>query len=529
MKPPRKPMVLIVLDGWGYSENTVYNAIHSAKKPVWDQLWEEYPHTLINASGVEVGLPDRQMGNSEVGHMNIGSGRVVNQDSTRITRAIEDGSFFANEALNIHFHAAAVDGKALHILGLLSPGGVHSHQDHVFALLELGARCRIGDIYLHAFLDGRDTPPRSASEYLHEAQLKMLDIGHGRFASIVGRFYAMDRNNHWDRTKLAYDLISEGRADFQSEDAFIAVDMAYARNESDEFVRPTAIVRRGGKTVRVEDGDVVVFANYRADRARQLARAFTKPDFTSFERRYCAKTQAFISMTKYKAEYDFPVAFPPERLINGFGEVVARHGLRQLRIAETEKYAHVTFFFNGGEEKVFRNEDRILVPSPHVRTYDLKPEMAATEVADRMVEAINSRKYDVIVCNFANADMVGHTGDFHAAVKAVETIDKCLGRIKDAVLTAGGEMLITSDHGNAEQMRSFITEKVKAQPHTAHTSNLVPLIYVGRPAEMLHGAGALCDIAPTLLYLMDLPRPAEMTGHLLLQLADVPAQAVAGD
>ena len=526
---PRKPMVLIVLDGWGYSDNTVYNAIHSAKKPVWDSLWEEYPHSLINASGLEVGLPDRQMGNSEVGHMNIGSGRVVEQDSTRITRAIEDGSFFKNEILTSHFKSAAANGKALHILGLLSPGGVHSHQDHILALLELGARCDVSNIHLHAFLDGRDTPPRSASEYLHDAHLKMLDIGRGRFASIIGRFYAMDRNNHWDRTKLAYDLISEGRAEFQSEDAFIAVDMAYARDESDEFVRPTAIVRRGGKAVRVEDGDVVVFANYRSDRARQLARAFTKPDFTSFERRYFPKTQAFISMTKYKAEYDFPVAFPPERLSNGFGEVIARHGLRQLRIAETEKYAHVTFFFNGGEEKVFRNEDRILVPSPHVRTYDLQPEMAAAEVAGKMVEAINSRKYDVIICNFANADMVGHTGNFDATVRAVEAIDKGLGRIKEAVLTTGGELLITADHGNAEQMRSFITEKVKAQPHTAHTSNLVPLIYVGRPAEMLPGFGALCDIAPTMLFLMNLPQPPEMTGQPLLQLADVPAQAVAGD
>ena len=529
MKLPRKPVVLIVLDGWGYSENTVYNAIHSAKKPAWDRLWEEYPHSLIHASGVEVGLPDRQMGNSEVGHMNIGSGRVVEQDSTRVTRAIEDGTFFKNEALTTNLRGAAADGKALHILGLLSPGGVHSHQDHIFALLELGARCGLERIYLHAFLDGRDTPPRSASEYLHDAHLKMIEIGRGQFASICGRFYAMDRNNHWDRTKLAYDLVSEGRAEFQSEDAFIAVDMAYARNESDEFVRPTAIIPRGRQVVRVEDGDVIVFANYRADRARQLARAFTKPDFSGFERQHVPKTRAFISMTKYKAEYDFPVAFPPERLSNGLGEIVAQHGLRQLRIAETEKYAHVTFFFNGGEEKVFRNEDRILVPSPHVRTYDQRPEMSAAEVADKMVEAIRSGKYDLIISNFANADMVGHTGDFHAAVRAVETIDKCLGRIHEAVLAAGGELLITADHGNAEQMRSFITEKVKTQPHTAHTSNLVPLIFIGRPAEMLPGAGALCDIAPTILYLMGLPQPAEMTGHTLLQLADVPAQAVAGD
>jgi 2,3-bisphosphoglycerate-independent phosphoglycerate mutase len=529
MNLAHRPMILIVLDGWGYSENTAYNAIHSAKKPVWDRLWEECPHTLINASGLEVGLPDNQMGNSEVGHMNIGSGRIVHQEFTRITRAIEDGSFFDNEALGTAFRAAAAAGTAVHLLGLLSPGGVHSHQDHVFALLEFASRCGVKRVFLHAFLDGRDTPPKSAEEYLHYAQLKMEEIGTGRFASIVGRYYAMDRNNNWDRTRVAYDLISQGKAEFRSEDAFIAVDMAYARDETDEFVRPTAIVPRGGKPVRVETGDVMVFANYRADRARQLARAFTKPDFNGFEREYVPQLHSFVSMTKYKAEYDFPVAFPQTQLQNGFGEYIARHDLRQLRIAETEKYAHVTFFFNGGEERVFKNEDRILVPSPHVPTYDMKPEMSAVEVTDRIVEAVRARRYDVIICNFANPDMVGHTGDFNAAVRAIETVDKCLGRIVEAARAVGGEVIITADHGNAEQMRSFTTEKVRSHPHTAHTSNLVPFVYVGREAQALRGTGALCDVAPTMLYLMGLPQPAEMTGRSLVQLAAVQQHAVAGD
>ncbi len=519
-KIPRRPMILIVLDGWGYSENTNYNAIHSARKPVWDRLWNEYPHGFISASGIDVGLPDQQMGNSEVGHMNIGSGRVVYQEFTRISQAIEDGSFFRNEVFTRAFREVAASGKALHLLGLLSPGGVHSHQEHIYALLELAARCQIKDVWLHAFLDGRDTPPKSAAEYLHLAQVQMREVGCGRFASIIGRYFAMDRNNHWDRTQRAYDLISAGKAEHVCSDAFIAVDQAYGRGETDEFITPTAIVRRGGQPVRVEDGDMVVFANYRSDRARQLARAFTFPDFDNFPRAHTPKLAAFISMTRYKAEFDFPVAFPPVQLHNSFGEYISRLGLHQLRIAETEKYAHVTFFFNGGEERVFKYEDRILVPSPHVPTYDLKPEMSAREVADNMVEAIGSNKYDAIICNFANADMVGHTGNFEAAVRAIEAIDEALDRIVTVANEAGGEILITSDHGNAEQMRSFITEKVQAQAHTAHTSNLVPLLYIGRAADMAPGVGALCDIAPTMLYLMDLPQPAEMTGRSRLKLRE---------
>ncbi len=528
IKIPRRPMILIVLDGWGYSENTNYNAIHSARKPVWDRLWNDCPHGLISASGLDVGLPDSQMGNSEVGHMNIGSGRVVHQEFTRISQAIEDGSFFRNEVLAGAFRDVAASGKALHLLGLLSPGGVHSHQEHIHALLELAARCKCQNVHLHAFLDGRDTPPKSAAEYLHLTQVQMREVGCGRFASIVGRYFAMDRNNHWDRTQKAYDLISAGRAEHVCGDVFIAVDQAYARGESDEFVTPTAIVRRGGNPVRVEDGDVMMFANYRADRARQLARAFTWPEFDNFPRAHVPKLAAFIGMTRYKAEYDFPAAYPPVQLHNSFGEYISRLGLHQLRIAETEKYAHVTFFFNGGEERVFNHEDRILVPSPHVPTYDLKPEMSAPEVAERMVKAIGSGKYDAIICNFANADMVGHTGNFDAAVRAIEAIDESLNRIVAATIKAGGEILITSDHGNAEQMRSFITEKVQAQAHTAHTSNLVPLIYVGRSADMVPGVGALCDIAPTMLYLMGLDQPAEMTGRSRVRLRDQEPRMSAG-
>lgn len=526
-----RPLVLLVLDGWGYSENIEYNAIHSANKPTWERIWEEYPHTLIRASGIDVGLPDQQMGNSEVGHMNIGSGRVVDQEFTRITHAIEDGSFYDNETLNKAFREAGANGGAAHVLGLLSPGGVHGHEEHIMAMMDLALRCGVERVYLHAFLDGRDTPPKSAEESVHRMHLKIQELGTDkvRFASMVGRYYAMDRNQHWDRTKIAYDLISQGKAEYRSDDAFIAIDMAYARGETDEFVQPTAITRAGEDPVTVEDGDVMVFTNYRADRARQLARAFTKPDFKSFYRERAPNLSAFISLTEYKANYEFPVAFPPEQLHNVFGEYIANFGLKQLRISETEKYAHVTFFFNGGEERVFEGEDRILVPSPHVRTYDKAPAMAAQEVTDKIVEAIHNRRYDAIISNYANADMVGHTGDFHATVKAIEMLDNCIGQVIDAARSVGGEVLITADHGNAEQMRSYTTEKIKSQPHTAHTSNLVPFIYVGRPAEPLPDTGALSDIAPTMLYLMDLEQPAEMTGHSLFTLAETPVKAVAGD
>ena len=523
-----KPTILIILDGWGHTDNTVYNAIYSAHKPTWDKIWDEYPHTLISASGIDVGLPASQMGNSEVGHMNIGSGRVVDQEFTRITHAIEDGSFYNNETLNVAFKNAAENNKAVHILGLLSPGGVHSHEDHIYALMELAASCNVKTLYLHAFLDGRDTPPKSAEESIHNAQLKMKEVGIGRFASIIGRHYAMDRNKRWDRTKLAYDLITQGKADFQSADPFIAVDMGYARDETDEFLSPTSITKEGEGPVTVNDGDVVVFANYRADRARQLARAFTKPAFKAFEREHLPKLAAFISLTSYKANYEFPVAFPPVNLNNVLGEYLAELGLKQLRIAETEKYAHVTFFFNGGEERVFEGEDHILVPSPHVETYNQKPEMSAYEITEKLTEAITSRKYDVIVCNFANADMVGHTGDFKATITAIETIDKCLKDIIETTQKVGGEIVITADHGNAEQLRAYTTEKIKSQAHTAHTSNLVPLIYIGRPAEFLPGTGSLSDISPTLLKIMNIAQPDEMTGTSLIRLLEEENPEVVG-
>lgn len=520
MPVTHKPTILIVLDGWGHTDNTVYNAIYSAHKPNWDKINNEYPNTLISASGIDVGLPASQMGNSEVGHMNIGSGRIVDQEFTRITRAMKDGSFYNNESLNTAFESAAKNNKAVHLLGLLSPGGVHSHEKHIFALMELAAKCNVKNLYLHAFLDGRDTPPKSAVESIHKTQLKMKELGIGRFASIIGRIFAMDRNKRWDRTQIAYDLISQGKSDYQSIDPFIAVDMAYAREETDEFIKPTSIVGNGEEAVTVNDGDVVIFANYRADRARQLSRAFTKSEFKAFERERTPKLAAFVSLTSYKANYEFPVAFPPVKLKNVFGEYISNLGLKQLRIAETEKYAHVTFFFNGGEERVFEGEDRILVPSPHVETYDQEPQMSANEITERLIESIESKKYDAIICNYANADMVGHTGNFKATISAIETIDKCLGKVIKCAQDIGGEIVITADHGNAEQLKAYTTEKIKSQAHTAHTNNLVPLIYIGRPAKFLPDTGSLSDISPTLLHIMGIPQPEEMTGTTLLKLTD---------
>ncbi len=515
-----KPVILIILDGWGHSDKNEFNAIKSARKPTFDRLWRDYPHTLISASGTDVGLPGNQMGNSEVGHMNIGSGRVIDQDFTRITRAIEDGSFAENEILISSIKAAADKDKAVHILGLLSPGGVHSHQDHIFALLKLAKKSGAKKIYLHAFLDGRDTAPMSAKEYLLKTEQEMQKIGGCSLASISGRFYAMDRNKNWDRTEVAYHLLTEGIAEFEAESGLAGLELAYARGESDEFVKPTTISNENGKTPPINEGDTIIFANYRADRARQLSLAFTKSDFSGFQRKRLLDSLTFVSLTEYKADFEFPVAFPPLQHKNVFGEYIASLGLRQLRIAETEKYAHVTFFFNGGEEKVFENEDRSLVPSPHVNTYDEQPEMNAAEVAEQMVDAINRRSYDAIISNFANADMVGHTGNFEAAVRAIETLDECVRKVVDAAIENGCELLITADHGNAEQMREYTTDGSEAQAHTAHTNNLVPLIYIGRAAKVDHDKAALCDLAPTMLYLMGLPQPEEMTGRAIFRLSD---------
>jgi 2,3-bisphosphoglycerate-independent phosphoglycerate mutase len=406
-------------------------------------------------------------------------------------------------------------GRALHIIGLLSPGGVHSHEEHIHAMTELAVQRGAKKVFLHAFLDGRDTPPRSAAASLRLMEEKFHELGSGRIASIIGRYYAMDRDHRWPRIQAAYDLITQGKAEFRAGHALQGLEQAYGRDEGDEFVKATAIVPPGEQPVRVEDGDVVVFMNYRSDRARQITRPFIEPDFDGFEREYIPKIASFVSLTEYNSEFDIPVAFPAERLTNVFGEYAASLGLRQLRIAETEKYAHVTFFFNGGVEDPFPGEERILVPSPMVATYDLQPEMSAFELTDKLVAAIEEQRYDVIICNYANPDMVGHTGQFEAAVKAIEALDQCIGRIDAALQKVGGEMFITADHGNAEQMRNEET----GQPHTAHSVCPVPLIYVGRPAVMADNGGSLCDVVPTMLYAMNLPKPNEMSGRPLLAFA----------
>ncbi|MCG6865572.1 MAG: 2,3-bisphosphoglycerate-independent phosphoglycerate mutase [Thiogranum sp.] len=507
-----KPVALIVLDGWGYSEDTDHNAIAAARKPVWDRLWQHYPHSFIRTSGASVGLPGDQMGNSEVGHLNLGAGRVVYQEFTRVSRSIKTGSFFTNATLTDAVDQAIRADRAVHIIGLLSPGGVHSHEEHIHAMVQLAVERGAKHVYLHAFLDGRDTAPRSAAVSIAAMEDKFRELGGGRFASMIGRYYAMDRDHRWPRIQAAYDLITRADAEFEAPDALSALEMAYARDEGDEFVKATRIVPKGRQAVTVEDGDVVVFMNFRSDRARQITRPFIEPDFDGFERKAAPRLGCFASLTEYNSEFDIPVAFPPERLKNVFGEFAANLGLRQLRLAETEKYAHVTFFFNGGVEEPFEGEDRILVPSPLVATYDLKPEMSAPEVTDHLVEAITGGKYDVIVCNYANPDMVGHTGNFAAAVQAIEVIDECLGRLYEALKSVGGEALITADHGNAEQMRG----KDTGQAHTAHTSNVVPLLYIGRPAHLEEGV--LADVIPTLIDIMGLTKPQEMSGRSLVEL-----------
>ena len=506
-----KPIVLVILDGFGYSEEVEGNAIAAAHKPTWDKLWKESPHTLIIGSGAAVGLPGDQMGNSEVGHLNIGAGRVVYQEYTRVSRSIKTGSFFTNDTLLESVGVAKANNKAVHILGLLSPGGVHSHEEHIHAMCKLAVEQGVDKVYLHAFLDGRDTAPKSAKASIQLMEEQFNELGNGRFASVIGRYYAMDRDHRWPRIQRAYDLITNGEGEFQAESAMAALENAYEREENDEFVKATAIVPEGEKPVTIEDGDVVIFMNFRSDRARQITRPFIEDDFNEFERKRVPKLGNFTSLTEYHSDYDIPIAYPAERLTNVFGEYLSHLGMRQLRIAETEKYAHVTFFFNGGREEPFEFEDRILIPSPNVATYDQQPEMNAIKLTDNLVEAMESGKYDVIICNYANPDMVGHSGNFNAAVKAIETIDDCLARLVASIDNAGGEMLITADHGNAEMMFN----KETGQPHTAHTSNPVPFVYYGREATM-ESAGALSDIAPTILYLLGLEQPKEMTGRSLI-------------
>jgi 2,3-bisphosphoglycerate-independent phosphoglycerate mutase len=507
-------MVLIILDGWGYRESSKYNAINAAQKPNWDKIWQTYPHTLIECSGAAVGLPDGQMGNSEVGHLNMGAGRLVRQDYTRIEKAINEGEFFSNPVMVTALQKAINTNKAVHIMGLLSPGGVHSHEQHIFTMLKLAVEQGAQNIYLHAFLDGRDTPPQSALPSLNKLNALCASYGTAKIASIIGRYYAMDRDKRWDRTQLAYDLLTSGKTNYHAQNAEEALSQAYDRGETDEFVKPTAIHAANQVPISIEDGDVIIFMNYRADRARQLTRAFTEENFQGFTRHAQPRFAEFVSLTQYAIDINTQIAYPPEQLTHVLGAYIAECGLKQLRIAETEKYAHVTFFFNGGVEKAYTGEERVLIPSSKVATYDLHPEMSAPELTDKLVEAIRSQQYELIVCNYANPDMVGHTGNFEATVHAIEAIDHALGRILQAISDAGSEALITADHGNAECMFDERTN----QPHTAHTTEMVPCIYIGRPAKVTGLTGTLSDIAPTLLYCMGLAQPKEMTGRSLFKL-----------
>ncbi len=511
MSTAKKPLALIIMDGWGYSEKKEGNAVAAANTPNLNALCAKYANTLISGSGMDVGLPDGQMGNSEVGHVNIGAGRVVYQELTRVTKEIRDGDFFKNEALCKAVDTAVSTGKAVHVMGLMSPGGVHSHEDHIIGMLELAAQRGADKLYFHAFLDGRDVAPRSAQESIEKFDAVFKKLGKGRIASMVGRYYAMDRDNRWDRVQEAYDLLCEGKSEFANyADATAALAAAYERGENDEFVKASVI---GAEAAPLNDGDVLVFMNFRADRAREITRTFVGEGFDGFVRNKQPKLADFVMLTEYAADIKTSCAYPPTALTNTLGEWLAKHDKTQLRISETEKYAHVTFFFNGGEEKCFPGEDRELIASPKVATYDMQPEMSSGELTDKLVAAIKSGKYDVIVCNYPNGDMVGHTGDFAAAVKACEAVDDSIGKVVAALQEVGGECLITADHGNAEQM----TNEETGQAHTAHTSLPVPLIYVGREATALEG-GKLSDLAPTMLTLMGMEVPAEMTGKPLMVL-----------
>ncbi|MDP1602807.1 MAG: 2,3-bisphosphoglycerate-independent phosphoglycerate mutase [Legionella sp.] len=505
---PKKPIVLIILDGWGYREETSHNAIAAANTPQWDEWWASQPHMLLEASGLSVGLPDSQMGNSEVGHMHMGAGRVIYQDFTRINEAIYSGDFAKNPLFLTVIDDMKASGKTLHIMGLLSPGGVHSHENHLFAFLTLCHQKDFSNICLHLFLDGRDTPPQSALASLAKLTQHLNEFPAATISSITGRYFAMDRDNRWERIEALYNLLTEGKSLYQFDNAEDALNSFYSKNTFDEFIPPTII----GSPQKIDDGDSIFFFNFRADRARQLTRAFVDKDFNHFIRQHTPVLAHFISMTRYAKSITTECAFPPCLLHNTLGEIIAEKGLSQLRIAETEKYAHVTFFFNGGCEQVFANEDRILIPSPSVATYDLLPEMSAAELTRALVDAINSDVYDVIICNYANADMVGHSGNFQATIQAIECLDRCLNLIGEALTAKDGALLITADHGNAEAMFDETTK----QAHTAHTSLPVPLLYVGRDWDFKKTKGSLIDIAPTILALLNIAKPLEMTGNSLL-------------
>ena len=509
---PKKTYVLMILDGYGLNPNPEHNAVAEAKTPVMDMLESKYPFVQGAASGLSVGLPDGQMGNSEVGHTNLGAGRVVYQDLTKITKAIEDGDFFENAELLKAVQNARDNGSAIHFMGLMSPGGVHSHQDHLYGLLELAKRSGLKKVYVHCFMDGRDTPPDSGKGYIEELEAKMKEIGVGEIATVSGRYYAMDRDNRWERVVKAYDVITKGEGD-QAASAVAGMEASYAKEVTDEFVVPFAVVKDGKPVAVIKENDSVVFFNFRPDRARELTRCFCDDEFDHFERGSRIKT-TFVTFTDYDATIaNKYVAFPKEELTNVFGQFLADHHMTQLRTAETEKYAHVTFFFNGGVEEPFEGEDRRLVPSPKVATYDLQPEMSAPEVCNGLVDAIKSQKYDVIVINFANGDMVGHTGVEAAAIKAVEVVDECVGRAYNALMEVNGTMFICADHGNCDQMVDYST----GEPFTAHTTNPVPFILVNAdPKYTLAEGGRLCDVVPTLIDLMGLDKPVEMTGKSLL-------------
>ncbi len=500
--------LLIILDGWGHSSNKEYNAIAQAKTPNLDKIFAKHPHTLIHTSGGNVGLPGKQMGNSEVGHLNLGAGRVVRQEFTRISADIANGGFYHNPIFKNAINYASDNKKAIHIMGLLSDGGVHSHQEHIFAILNMLAKEQYHKVFIHIFTDGRDCPPKSAKKYIAKLEAVINKLGIGKIASVIGRYHSMDRDNRWGRIRHAYELIHSGRAKFSAKNATDAIDIAYDRGESDEFISSTTI----GKGTTVNKGDVVIFMNYRADRARQITQAFTDENFQGFSRGNYLPIQYFC-LTEYKKEFNLPVAYPTQKLNNVLGKYLSNLGYTQLRIAETEKYAHVTFFLNGGIEKPFNGEDRVLIPSPDVLTYDEKPEMSAFELTEKLLSYINSRKYNLIICNYANTDMVGHSGKLAPTIKAVETVDNCLGKVYDTIIKNDAEMIITADHGNAELMYNTKTNT----PHTAHTNNSVPLVFVGRNAKIApENTGSLSDIAPSLITLMGLEIPDEMTGKSLL-------------
>lgn len=502
----KKPVALIIMDGFGYNADAYGNAITAANTPNIDKYMQG-PNTIIGASGLDVGLPDGQMGNSEVGHTNIGAGRIVYQMLVKISKSIKDGDFFENKALVDAMENCKAKGSALHLMGLLSPGGVHSHMEHLYGLLEMAKKNGLEKVYVHAFLDGRDVPPSSAADYMEEAVAEINKIGVGSVATIAGRFYAMDRDNAWDRVEKAYNALVLGEG-VQENDPVQAIRNSYANEVTDEFMLPTVVDRNG----QIKENDSVVFFNFRPDRARQITRAFVDPEFSGFARANGYFPVHFVCMAQYDAAMpNVSVAFPPEQLTMTLGEYLSKMGKTQLRIAETQKYAHVTFFFNGGEETTFEGEDRILIKSPDVETFDMKPEMSAFEVTDAVVEAIESDKYDVIILNYANCDMVGHTGIFDAAKTAVEAVDTCVGRMVDAILAKGGAALITADHGNADKMY-----EPDGSAFTAHTTNPVPFIVVGQDCELREG-GVLADIAPTMLQLLELPQPAEMTGKSLIK------------